>query len=335
MSRSIVRADGGVELGVFAEPIDQINYRDFDLRTAMGRRVGPLGRWLGFNQFEFLGGLGERIGFGVALANVRYAGTAFAYVHERDTGARHTWNTTRPLGLGFSMVQTPETGTSSLQTSALKVEMSAEGSKRILRARANDFVVDAEFDESALEPLRICTRAGATGWVYARKTAAHTVRGSLRWGNRTVDFEREGVLGHHDWSAGYMRRETFWNWGCIAGRTPDGRTVGLNVSCGVNETSFLESCFWLDGVLHRLPAIHFEYDRNDLHRPWRLSDEQGRLALSFESEGVHKERINAGLVASNFTQLLGRYTGTLVTDTGETIEVVEQPGYAEWHYAKW
>jgi len=335
VSRSLITPGGDVRLGVFPEPIDVVNHRDYDLRTPMGRRVGPLGRWLGFNQFEFLGGLCDQVGFGVALANVRYAGTGFAYVHERQTGQRHSWSTTRPLGQGFAMVQTPETGTSTLRSGVLKVEMSGTPSGRVLQARADGFVLDAEFDETALEPLRICTRAGATGWVYARKTAGHAVRGTLRWGDRTLDLERAQVLGHHDWSAGYMRRETFWNWGCIAGRTEDGRTVGLNVSCGVNETSFLESCFWLDGTLHRLPAIHFAYDRSDLYRPWTLSDEQGRLKLTFESEGAHVERIDAGLVASNFTQLLGRYTGTLVTESGEQIEVVEQPGYAEWHYAKW
>ncbi len=335
MPSSLITPNGAVRLGVFAEPIEQVNHRDFDLRSPMGRPVGALGRWLGFNQFEFLGGLCDQVGFGVALANVRYAGTAFAYVQERDTGTRTTFSITRPLGLGFSMVQTPESGSSTLSTGTLKVEMQATPTGRVLRAKADGFLIDAEFDETALEPMRICTRAGATGWVYARKTAGHPVRGTLRWRGRTLDLGTAGVLGHHDWSAGYMRRETFWNWGCISGRTVDGRTLGLNASCGVNETSFGESCFWLDGALHRLPGIHFEYDRTDLHKPWHLSDEQGRLSLDFEAEGAHVERIQAGIVASNFTQLLGRYTGTLTTADGETIEVKDQPGYAEWHYAKW
>ena len=334
-SRSLVLPSGDVRLGVFAEPIDHVNYTDFDLRTPMGRPAGALARRFGFNQFEFLGGFCDAVGFGVALADVRYAGTGFAYVHDRQTGHRVTASVTRPLGLGFDLVQTPETGTSRLDTRPLQVEMSAIPGGRRLRAQGADLSIDAELDESALEPLRLCTRAGATGWVFARKTAGHPVQGTLRWGDRVLDLAEAGALGHHDWSAGYMRRETFWNWGCIAGRLGDGRRLGLNVSCGVNETSFLESCFWLDGRLHRLPAIHFEYDRADLHRPWRLSDETGRLELRFTAEGAHVERIDAGLVASNFTQLLGRYSGTLTTEAGERLEVVEQPGYAEWHYARW
>jgi len=335
MSSSLIRPSGRARFGVFAEPIDTVNHTDFDLRTPMGRKAGALAKWLGFNQFEFLGGLGPDVAFGVAIANVRYAGTGFAYVQDRKTGTRTECSTTRPLGMGFDFVQTPETGTSRLTSGALRVEMTGEGGRRRLRAVGKNIDIDAIFEEGDMTPLRICTKAGATGWVYARKTAGHTVRGTLKWDGRTLDLEAADVLGHHDWSAGYMRRETFWNWGCLAGRLQDGRVVGMNVSCGVNETSFQENCFWVDGRLHRLPPVHFDYDLDDLHGQWRLTDEQGRIELEFTSEGAHGERIQGGIVASNFTQLLGHYTGWLVTDDDELVKVSELPGYAEWHYAKW
>ena len=171
--------------------------------------------------------------------------------------------------------------------------------------------------------------------MYARKTAGHSITGHAEWGGRRVDLSTLSALGHHDWSAGYMRRETFWNWGCLAGRLDSGRVVGMNVSCGVNETSFTENCFWLDGALHRIGPVHFAYDRRDLSQPWRLTDSEGRLELTFSPLGRHVERINALIVASNFTQMFGRYTGTLVTDEGETLQVSGLPGYAEWHFARW
>ena len=39
--------------------------------------------------------------------------------------------------------------------------------------------------------MRICTRAGATGWVYARKTAGQRLRGTLTWEGGRHDL---GVL---------------------------------------------------------------------------------------------------------------------------------------------
>ena len=335
MTERLITADGDVRLGVFASPIDEVNHRDFDLRTPMGRPASALQRRMGFNQFEFLGAMCDDVVFGVAIADVKYAGTGFAYVHEPATRRRTERSVTRPLAAGFDFVQTPEAGVSTLQTRALRVEMHATDRGRHLVAQARGIEVDAHFLEGGMEPMRICTRAGATGFVYARKTAGHRVEGRLTWEGREYDLGAVGALGHHDWSAGYMRRETFWNWACLAGRTADGRVLGLNASCGVNETSFLESCFWVDGALHRLPPVHFVYDRRDLHQPWRVHDEAGRIDLRFVPEGAHAERINAGMVASNFTQLFGRYTGHLRTESGEDHAIEGLPGYAEWHFARW
>lgn len=60
-----------------------------------------------------------------------------------------------------------------------------------------------------------------------------------------------------------------------------------------------------------------------------------RVALRFEPEGQRSERINAFIMASNFTQLLGRYYGTLTTERGEPLILDGQPEFAEDHYAKW
>ena len=100
-------------------------------------------------------------------------------------------------------------------------------------------------------------------------------------------------------------------------RLADGRVVGLNVSCGVNETSFGENCFWIDGQLHRLGPVHFAYDRRDLRKHWRLSDGEGRLELEFTPEGSHREKVNAVILASNFEQMFGRWNGRLRTAGGD------------------
>jgi hypothetical protein len=335
MPQRLITPDGDVRLGIFEVPIDEVNHRDFDLRTPMGRPASALQRRMGFNQFEFLGAMCDEVVFGVAIADVKYAGTGFAYVHEPASRRRTERSVTRPFASGFDFVQTPEAGASTLRSGPLQVEMRATDRGRHLVAKAKGIEVDAHFLEVDMAPMRICTRAGATGFVYARKTAGHRVEGTLTWEGRRYDLAAVGALGHHDWSAGYMRRETFWNWACLAGRDTEGRVLGLNASCGVNETSFLESCFWVDGVLHRLPPVHFVYDRRDLHRPWRVHDEAGRIDLHFTPEGAHAERIDAGLVASNFTQLFGRYRGHLRTVSGETHAVEGLPGYAEWHFARW
>lgn len=331
---------GRVRVGIFDAPIDEVNHADFPLVDALDRHVGRLRRHFSFNQFEFLGGVSDELVFGCAIADVKYAGTAFVYAYRPLSGEMTSRSFRRPLAAGIWFDQQPESGVTEMRVGANFVQMRGhrQPCMRSLRVHLDDgFEIDAELSEELppIEPMRICTPAGAAGWVYARKTAGLRVSGKLTAGGRTYDLNRLGVLGHHDWSAGYMRRHTFWNWGCLAGRTGDGRIVGMNVSCGVNETSFTENCFWLEGKLHKIDTVRFEYDRNDLMRPWHLTSYDGRLDLTFQPATRHRERLNALLVASNFSQIIGYYDGGLQTAAGERLPIHRVPGYAEWHYAKW
>jgi len=339
MSR-LIDPDGAARFGIFVEPILEVNFRDFDLRTPFDRPVPAWRRHFAFNQFQFLGALCEDLVFGCAIADLKYVSTAFAYVYEPQTRRFHEYSLQRPLSLGVHTDQLPESGAAVFVAGRNRIEMhgSVTPRRRTLRVElAAGLSIDATFSEAQppIEPMYICTPTGPTGWVYARKTAGHAVSGSLRVDGRTVDLAAIGALGHHDWSAGYMRRHTFWNWGCIAGRLADGRVVGMNVACGVNETSFTENCFWLDGRLHKLDAVAFDYNRRDVMQPWRVTSFDGRLHLDFRPEGRHAEKINAFIVASNFNQLIGRYDGWLETAAGERLTVTNMLGYMESHYAKW
>jgi hypothetical protein len=50
---------------------------------------------------------------------------------------------------------------------------------------------------------------------------------------------------------------------------------------------------------------------------------------------MHVERLNAVILATNFHQLFGRFTGTLTTADGEQVPIANMLGFCEDHYAKW
>jgi hypothetical protein len=335
----LIAADGTVRLGIFAEPIDVVNHGDFVFRDPFGKPRGRLARHFGFHQFQFLGGLSERLVFGCAIIDARWVATAFVYCYDPATRRRVEHGVRRPFGMGVRFVDTPEVGTVTFAAGGARFAMHADAAPRVRRLEvdAGPISINATFTEETppMEPMRLCTRAGATGWVYARKTAGLVMSGTLRWDDVTYDLGAIDIHGHHDWSAGFMRRETFWNWGCLAGRTVEGPIAGLNVSCGVNETSVTENCFWIDGRLHKVDTVAFDYDQRDLMKPWRLRSADGRVALDFVPEGMHVERLNALVLATNFHQLFGRFTGTLTTGAGERHAVANLLGFCEDHYAKW
>ncbi|MEZ4550590.1 MAG: DUF2804 family protein [Desulfobacterales bacterium] len=64
--------------------------------------------------------------------------------------------------------------------------------------------------------------------------------------------------------------------------------------------------------------------------PWT-----GKSISALRAKKHRAENINAGLIATRFTQLMGNLSGTLTTDTGEKIILKDCPGWAEDHYAKW
>lgn len=327
---------GDVRLGRFDEAVELVNHTDYDLWTPMDRPAGWLTRRLRFNQFEFMGLLAPDLVIGAAISDIRYVGVAFAYAHQPSTGRSVVVGQKLPLGLGARMVQTPESGISEFTGLGLRVEMSALGNARSLRVRSRRLRIDATLSEGQRPPLRVCTRAGETGWSFTRKASGHAVTGAASFDGVKVDLAEHELLGLHDWSAGFMRRETFWNWAALATVTHNGRRVGLNLSCGVNETSFSENAVWVDDACHPLPQVHFSYDRRALDAPWQVSDASGRVSLSFvPALTAHQENINAVVVASNFRQMFGHYTGRIELADGEVIALEGAPGFAERHFARW
>jgi len=70
-------------------------------------------------------------------------------------------------------------------------------------------------------------------------------------------------------------------------------------------------------------------------KPWKFLDNQGRLDLDFIP---FKDRYTATrllLIDSQVHQLFGRYTGKIVDDNGQRIQLDGLIGFAEEHHARW
>lgn len=335
---------GDIQSGPFARTPHRINGRDYDYRTPLGAAQGPWARHFHYKQFQYFGVLSDQVLAGCALAHTGYLGLAFVYVYDTASG-RMTSETVRlPLAHGLHLSESPVNGDSLCTARGTEIRMAyreaADGSlEKSLRVRtARGIVIDAAVAEtSAFQPLALCTRTGINGWTFANKVAGLPVSGRIVTPDAVYDLPALGACGHHDFSAGYMRRETFWNWACLSGRVrqPGGdRLLGLNLSCGVNETSFSENCLWIDGQLVPTGLARFDYDRRDTRRPWRIRTADHSVDLTFTPAGAHTERMNLLLFATDFKQLFGRFEGSVRID-GAFVPVDGLWGFVEEQYAKW
>lgn len=329
--------DGSPRLGQFSDSLHIINQHDFILQTPFGKPASRWSQWLGFKQFQYFGGMSDTLVFGCALAHLRHMGVAFVYVVDMRTGELFSRSYRSPLGIGMTMADNPIDGQSHFRLPGVDIRMGyqAQPREKTLSITLGDLLqIKAAMPETGFEPMSLCTRTAYTGWVYANKTAGLDLTGTLHFNGQAYDLAAIGAMGHHDYSSGYMRRETFWNWACLSGRSTTGQRIGLNLSCGVNETSFTENCLWIDGQLIKVNLTRFQFDAKALMSPWRICSDDGQVDLSFTPLGMHKEVLDLKLIASNFKQLFGRFDGHLNV-AGSRITIDNVAGFVEDQYVKW
>lgn len=336
---NLVDSAGQVSYGIFPASLARINGLEADYRDPMGRRRARWSRRLHYKQFQYFGMISDDLLAGCALVDTGWLGMAFAYVYDCHSGTlvEKTWRS--PLGRHLVLSDSPRQGTSQFRHRHLNIDMTyqdcPEGLRKSLVLESKALSMRAEMLEPLpYQPMSLCTRAGINGWVYANKVAGVGVTGEVRYGQVLRQLTADSCFGHHDFSAGYMRRETHWNWACLSANI-GGRRLGINLSCGVNETSFSENCLWLDDRLHPIGGTSFAYNPGDLMAPWHIHSADGLVDLYFTPRGRHREYLDLKLFASNFSQLFGQFTGTLHTPEGKPVPVKDVWGFVEEQYAKW
>ena len=328
---NLVNEKGHIQWGIYDEPVNRVNYEDYHLETPMGLKVPAAIRKALANQFHFMGVVGPDIIAGIGVVDLKYLSNGFFYVFDRKTGKITESKKLVPLGKSTLIDPFPEKPRSVFTSTDLTIEITGDS----LKATGQGITLDIGIDRSATKPLRICTRAGYRGWVYTQKASPLSIKGSLTTGSGSKDLSSPESWALSDWTCGFMRRETCWNWASTAFTLGDGRSLGMNFSCGVNETSFTENAFWIDGSMTKVDTVDFSFDKDNLDSPWHILSADKKVDLVFKPEALRRENVNALLIASKFTQLFGVFEGKLVTNDGEVINVNACPGFAEDHFARW
>jgi Domain of unknown function (DUF2804), C-terminal/Domain of unknown function (DUF2804), N-terminal len=335
-------AKGRPPFGILTEPVGPLERDLFEPRNPMGGKAGWLARKFGFKHFQYMGAVSDDLYIGCAIADTGLVTNVFAYIFDPRTGRmqKRGWQTLR--GKGFTYNPDPDSGESRFESKQgsvlMKASRDAASGKQVKVLQVEfggDLEIDMSFEDGALyEPMRICTQTGAAGWTYAQKVAGVPARGGVKGELGTFDLEAANAFAHHDFTVGHLRRETYWHWACFSGIASGGEALGLNLSCGVNETSFTENCIWSDGRLIKVDTVLFEFNPDDLDQPWRVSSYDKKIDLTFTPSGAYRAHQNALIAATDFHQMFGTFDGVIRTPDKD-IEISGMHGFAERQYAKW
>ena len=315
---------------------------DCNLESARFYRLRSLQRFR-VKRWDYYAVFTPRYFFSATIADLGYAGNIFVYTLDFETGDLHEEGLVIPLGKGIELPRNSIGGDSHFENKRVKLRFSLHPDKRHLSVSWQEFHdgrgIEAEIDLCAppeYESMNIVIPIGQKRFYYNRKINCLPASGWLRYGNIQVGLKPTESLGALDWGRGVWEYQSFWNWASASGFLTDGRTLGLNLGLGFGDLSAAtENAFILDNRIHKLGQVKFDYISGDYMNPWRFSDNQNRLSLTFTPFKDRLAKTNLGIIISEVHQIFGRYNGHVTTDEGDVILIKDLIGFAEEHHAKW
>jgi hypothetical protein len=281
--------------------------------------------------------------FSATIADLGYAGNIFVYAMDLASSGLHEEGLVIPLGRGIRLPSNSTEGESHFENKQARLDFRAGPESRSVSVSWPAFHggrgIRADLTLACppgCESMNIVIPIGARRFYYNRKINCLPVHGTLQYGDAHEDLNPRTCIGSLDWGRGVWEYKSFWNWASASGFLPDGRTIGLNLGRGFGDLSAAgENALVLGNRIHKLEQVEFGYTSGDYMKPWKFTDERGRLNLTFTPFKDRLAQTNLGIIFSEVHQMFGRYAGTAVADDGEVVRISDLPGFAEEHHARW
>ena len=320
-----VVVDGRPAHGRHAGRIDRIDW------SPLRPRPGPLWRWLHHKRWHYVGLGHADVFIGVAIVDLGWASTAFAYLFDRrESRLRADWSQDGLPGLQAGVSDAPLAGADSWfrgPGARLSLRHEAPDQLRLLVSTAA-LRLDATLDLRQMAPPLLAIGPIAGGIAHAtQKTSAVPVLGWAQAGGE--HFVLDGAWAAVDASNGLLARDTAWRW--ASGHGPG---VGFNLQDGYFGDQ--ENVLWLDGRPTLLGAARFDVDARQPLAPWRIRTDDGLLDLVFMPEGARAANKQLGFAASRYVQPVGSFSGTVRAATEAPARRVDAlVGVTEDHRSLW
>ncbi len=315
---------------------------DCNLENVSFYAVKPL-QFLRVKRWDYYAAFTPTHFFSATVADIGYVGNVFVYLIEFESKWFHEESLLIPLARGVSLPRNSTEGDVVFDNGQARLEfLLGEDTRRVVvnwpafdhgKGITADVVLHCPPDhESMVSALPFSDKR----FFYTRKTNSLPAEGWITHGDRRIEVAREVSLGGMDWGRGVWEYTSFWNWASTSAYLPDGRRFGLNLGNEVGDPCpATDNAFFLDGRIHKLGRVPFEYDPSDYMKPWRFVAEDGRIELEFVPFLERIAKTNLVILSSEVHQMFGQYSGTVVTDQGEKIAIKNVIGFAEEHHARW
>ncbi len=354
MPHEIVRPDGSVRAGRRSTPLMRVNLDDAAVRHGLSflRDLPVLGalergyKRLRRKEWHYASVAFPQTFVAAVVFDAGYVSLGFAYTVDRRTGAKREFRALVPAGRGTQIAQSSMAGETSMEHGELgTIRFAWHQGERVMQLDVRDasgtLRADIVIDDAEHEPMVAVSEVAPQRWLYTHKAYGVPAGGWLELdGVRETAAMGEAHAGM-DWNRGHRAHETFWNWAAAAGTAEDGRRVGWTLTAHAAHgerrprDTAIDCAAWVDGGMTPLTGARFEYARDDLAGPWRVTDSEQQLDLTFTPLGERSEDVNYGVVVSRFRQPFGTFSGSLRAPDGSVVTFRDVFGVTEEHYARW
>ncbi|PKO14986.1 MAG: hypothetical protein CVU39_13005 [Chloroflexi bacterium HGW-Chloroflexi-10] len=281
--------------------------------------------------------------FSFTISDIGYLGMVFAYVVDFTARSHHEETLTLPFGGGVQIPRNSDSGITHYASKNVQLTFDVQPGKRSLKVNWENFenglplIAEIGLDQPAdHESMNLVIPIEQKRFYFNRKINCMPASGRISYQGKEFSITPKTCLGNLDWGRGVWAYESFWVWASSSGFCTDGRRVGLNLGYGFGDTSAAtENAFILEGKIHKLGKVDFNYTSGDFMKPWQMQSDDGRLSLTFTPFYDRTAKTDIKLLYSEVHQMFGEYNGTLMTDQGETVTVQSMKGFAEEHHARW
>ena len=299
----------------------------------------------------------------MAILHAGYATKAVFLLYVKQTGEAWGLDETAPLGIGLPSINASSVdidspmaysyGGNNMTMSYIAGERwrvvgklhlkSLSGST--LRKRICEF--DMNFIDSigCRDQLSLVFPMSSLSPSYTHKAMCLDTSGVVTLGSDR--YILQDFRGSLDWSKLYAPYLTRWRWLFVSGKTKSGENFGINFS-SEDHYAHCENAIWINGSLKLAGPIQFNLpekklleDENDKSE-WSITSSENTsnspptcsVLLSFTPQYKKKVVLSAGLVDSQYIQILGHISGTFGVD-GKTYVIENVFGIAERQLCMW
>lgn len=318
----LVHERGVPAFGMYRGIVPQLCWRSLPLPL-----LSRLTRKLHHKRWQYAAFAHDDFLIGVAVVDVGWAGSAFAYLFDRRQQCLLAEVDFTGAPLLHCRVDNQAFGDATFRRGSDCIAFRHAGTRLELTINTRPLQLAAHITLPAANSV-LAAIAPANWQAHAtHKSGALTCSGYAECNGRRLPLD--ACHTSLDASNGLLARDTSWRWA-----SAHAGPLGFNLQAGYMGDA--ENAVWLEGVPWRVGAAQFEFDAAKPLAPWHIHTDDGCVALTFTPEGARHGDKNLLLASSRYVQPVGRFDGHLVHPSNGVVYPVQAlAGVTEDHHSRW